>query len=168
MSINVTKELAALEQRTTRELRETYTEVFLEQCRSHNRIWLIRRILWRMQANAEGDLSERARQRAAEIANDADLRLKAPTDRRKTGAPSQGAVVRTAAVKFSGDKRLPMPGSVLTRSYKGRAIQVLVLSDGFEWAGQTYRSLSAVAKAITGSHSSGFLFFGLDGKGTQG
>src|SRR5690242_6293414 len=118
MSINVTKELASLERRTTRELRETYPEVFLEECRSHNRVWLIRRILWRMQANAEGDLSERARQRAAEIANDADLRFKAPPDRRRGTSPAPSAVVRTAAVKFLGDKRLPMPGTILTRSYK--------------------------------------------------
>lgn len=165
MALNVTKELSALERMTTRELRDKYEEVFQEACRSNHRTWLINRILWRMQANLEGDLSERARQRATEIANDADLRMKAPSRRPQPEAGPPAAAVKTAAVSFSGDRRLPFPGTLLTREYKGRTIQVLVLRNGFEWEGETYRSLSAVAKAITGSHTSGFLFFGLAGKG---
>ena len=58
-----------------------------------------------------------------------------------------------------------MAGTVLTRQYKGRLIEVTVLREGFEYEGETYASLSAVAKAITGSHTSGFLFFRLNGKG---
>ncbi len=50
---------------------------------------------------------------------------------------------------------------MLTRKYKGGAVQVKVLAHGFEYAGATYASLSAVAKAVTGSHCNGFLFFGL-------
>jgi hypothetical protein len=53
-----------------------------------------------------------------------------------------------------------MPGTVLTREYKGKLIQVEVLEDGyFEYEGVKYRSLSAVAKAVTGSHWNGYLFF---------
>ena len=48
---------------------------------------------------------------------------------------------------------------VLTRTYKGEVLQVQVRADGFEYQGQVYASLSAVAKAITGSHCNGFLFF---------
>ena len=55
----------------------------------------------------------------------------------------------------------PLPGTVLTREYKGREVRVRVLEKGFEYEGQPYRSLSAVAKAITGSHWNGRLFFGL-------
>jgi len=171
MPLKVTKELSALERMTTRELRDKYEGVFQEACRSNHRTWLIKRIIWRMQANLEGDLSERARQRAAEIANDADLRMKAPPRRPQPDAAPLAAAVKTAAVSFSGDRRgrsagrLPFPGTFLTREYKGRTIQVLVLRNGFEWEGETYKSLSAVAKAITGSHTSGFLFFGLVGKG---
>ena len=53
-------------------------EVFGEASRSNHKQFLFRRIAWRMQANAYGGLSERARRRALEIANDADLRIRAP------------------------------------------------------------------------------------------
>lgn len=166
MTLNVTRELSALEQMTTRELRIKYEEVFQEACRSNHRTWLIRRILWRMQANAEGDLSERARQRAAEIANDSDLRVKAPPQPQPTANPP-AAAVKKAAVSFSGDSRLPMPGTILTREYKGRNHIVTVLPNGFEWEGEIYKSLSAVANAITGTHTSGYLFFRLETKGDR-
>ena len=51
-----------------------------------------------------------------------------------------------------GDDRLPPPGSIITRKYKGGVLQVKVLDEGFEWAGEVYTSLSAVAKAVSGSH----------------
>ncbi len=57
------------------------------------------------------------------------------------------------------DHRLPPPGTVLTRTYKGARLEVRVLAGGFEYDGQVYKSLSAVAKAITGQHCNGFLFF---------
>ena len=60
------------------------------------------------------------------------------------------------------DHRLPPPGSILTRPYKGILLQVRVLEQGFEYEGTIYRSLSAVAKAITGQHCNGFLFFRLN------
>jgi hypothetical protein len=75
MDTNVGKELAALQRMTVKELRTRYAEVFGEATNANNRAWLVKRIAWRLQALAEGDLSERARQRAAELANDADLRL---------------------------------------------------------------------------------------------
>lgn len=61
------------------------------------------------------------------------------------------------------DPRLP-PGGQITRKYKGRTITVTILADGFEYLGDRYRSLSAVAKAITGSHMNGFRFFKLEGR----
>ena len=64
-------------------------------------------------------------------------------------------------VTLPEDSRLPMPGTVLVREYKGCSIEVRVLEQGFENAGQTFRSLSAVAKAVTGTHINGFLFFKL-------
>ena len=56
---------------------------------------------------------------------------------------------------------LPPPGNWIERDYKGQTIRVLVIADGFEYEGERYRSLSAVAKAVTGSHMNGFLFFRL-------
>ena len=61
----------------------------------------------------------------------------------------------------ASDTRLPVPGTVLTRPYKGRQIRVQVLANGFEFEGEVFRSLSAVAKKITGGHCNGYLFFGL-------
>ncbi len=78
MAHSLGKELAALRRMTVRELRQKYELLFGEACRSHHKEWLIKRIAWRLQANEEGDLSERARRRAEELANDADLRLKPP------------------------------------------------------------------------------------------
>jgi hypothetical protein len=60
---------------------------------------------------------------------------------------------------------LPPPGTVITRQYKGAYLEVLVLRDGFTFAGARYPTLSAVAKTITGSHCNGYLFFRLTGKG---
>ena len=57
------------------------------------------------------------------------------------------------------DPRLPMAGTVLTRVYKGQTLQVEVLAEGFAYAGQVYKSLSAVAKAVTGAHCNGLHFF---------
>ena len=54
-----------------------------------------------------------------------------------------------------------MPGTILTREYRGQTVSVTVLDDGFAFRGDRYRSLTAVTKAITGSHWTGFDFFGL-------
>ena len=156
MTLNITKEVAAMQRTTVRELQRKYEQVFGEECRGSHKQALIKRIAWRLQANEEGDLSERARRRAAELANDADLRMQAP--------PRHGQQVRSSIAR-SHDSRIPMPGTVLTREYKGKTIQVTVLPGGFEYEGAVYSSLSAAAKAITGSHTSGFLFFRLSGKG---
>lgn len=59
------------------------------------------------------------------------------------------------------DVRLPLAGAVLEKKYKGREISVKVLEIGFEYDGKYYKSLSAVACAITGQHISGYYFFGL-------
>ena len=154
---NLAKEVAALQRMTMSELKARYTEAFGEATRANNRAWLVKRLAWRLQALAEGDLSQRARQRAAELANDADLRMTPP----RGTAEAELAPERTAikAVRFQQDDRLPLPGTIITRNYKGRQLQVQVLRDGFEFDGQVYRSLSAVAKAITGSHCNGYLFF---------
>ncbi len=158
MKINVAKEVAALEAITVAELRVRYAQVFGEETRVGNKAWLIKRIIWRLQALAEGDLSERARRRAEELAQDADLRLLPPREARAAAVP-------TDANGTANHGRLPLPGTILTRWYKGKTLSVQVLRHGFEYEGQVYKSLSAAAKAITGSHTSGYLFFRLAGKG---
>ena len=154
-------ELAALTHMGVSALRGKYAEVFGEPTRTGNKTWLVRRIAWRLQALAEGDLSERARQRAAELAQDADLRLAPPRPAATT--PSSAAPSRPLMLR--ADARVPPAGAVLTRIYKGKTLRVHVLPQGFQYQGQFYPSLSAVAKAVTGSHCNGYLFFRLAGKG---
>jgi Protein of unknown function (DUF2924) len=141
---------------------DRYAELFGERPSTKNKGWLLKRLAWRLQALAEGDLSQRARQRAAELANDADLRTTPPRTPRAHTAPAPAAAPAPAPAAqppSPADRRLPPPGTVLTRTYKGERLQVRVLQAGFEYDGQLYRSLSAVARAITGSHCNGFLFF---------
>ena len=157
MSHNLAKELALLPRLGVADLRRRYAEVFRETTRTGNKAWLVKRIAWRLQAQAEGDLSERARQRAAELANDADLRLTPP--RATPTSAGRAAPARPAKLRLARSHRLPPPGTVLCRPYKGDIVQVKVLQDGFAFEGKVYRSLSAVAKAITGSHCNGHLFF---------
>ena len=153
MTPKVAKQVETLHDMTVAELRERYAVVFGEDTRSSHKDFLRKRITWRLQANAEGDLTERARRRAEELANDADLRLLAPAARTVVGRLSP-----------KHDRRLPMPGTVLQREYHGQTVTVTVLDTGFEYAGQVYRSLTAVAKAVTGSHWNGLLFWGLTDK----
>src|SRR5262249_49891204 len=141
---------------------------------------LVKCIAGRLQAVAEGELSERARQRALQLANDADLRLSPP---KRAAIPAEQAVAGPSTTEAPAatsvadglpappqpapryaDARLPAPGGILTRLYKGRRLEVPVLARGFAHDGIVYRSLSAVAKAITGAHCNGYLFFRLAGK----
>ena len=158
MAINVAKEVSTMHRMTVKDLRRKFVEVFGDETRSGNKAWLIKRIAWRMQANAEGGLSERARQKAHELACDADIRLSPP--KIKTAA-APAAETATTTISFADDARLPVPGTILVREYKGRSVQVRVLEKGFEFEGEVYRSLSAVAKSVTGSHINGFQFFRL-------
>ena len=153
-------EVESLRRATLAGLREKYREVFQEETRSRHREHLFRRIAWRLQALSEGDLSERARDRAREIARDADLRTVAPAD----FFTVNGECVRTTRGKrnrLEQDSRLPLPGTLLTRQWKGRTLLVEVLTNGFRYENQHYSSLSAIAVAITGTRWNGLAFFGL-------
>ena len=148
-------------------LRAKYREVFQEETRSRHREHLFRRIAWRLQALAEGDLSERANRRAHEIARDADLRIIAPPD----FFTVSGETVQTIPgdrTRRQYDSRLPLPGAVLTRNWKGRTLRVEVLKDGFCYENRHYSSLSAIAIAITGTRWNGLAFFGLTRPASQG
>ena len=159
MGLDVTKEVVALRRMTVPDLRRRYAEAFGEETRCRHKEYLWRRIIWRLQALQEGDLSERARRRAEELANDADLRVRAP---RKTAVAAPSAERTTVGrVEVTLDSRLPVPGTVLARQYKGKTVRVTVLERGFEHEGLVYRSLSAVARAVTGCHWNGYHFFGL-------
>jgi hypothetical protein len=86
----------ALGRLTVPELKQRYAEVFGEPTRTNHKQYLVKRIVWRMQALREGGLSERARRRALELADDAEIRLSAP---RVADAAAYGTV-RTVAASF--------------------------------------------------------------------
>ena len=155
MTLNVEVEVAAMRQMTVEQLRLKYADVFDAPTRSRHKEFLIKRIAWRMQANAEGGISERARQRAAELANEADLRVTQPS------APKDAAVM----LRLPPANGTPRPDDELKREYKDELHIVRVRKNGFEYKDEVYRSLSAVAKAITGTHWNGYHFFGLRKKG---
>ena len=161
MAQNIEKEIHSLKRMTVTQLRAKYVDVFGEETRSHHKDFLFKRIAWRMQAIVEGDLSERARRRAKELANDADLRIRAPKDTFETTSPESERHTTRHNLPIRHDQRLPMPGAILLREYQGDTIKVMVLDNGFEYQGEVFRSLTAVAKAITGSHWNGYDFFGL-------
>ena len=147
-------------------LRAKYQELFGAEARSSNKQFLFRRIAWRLQARAEGDLTERALRRATEIADDADIRLRAP---RKVASEWFAESPPVAAHSgFRRDWRLPPVGTVLTRPYHGRQIRVYVRRDGFEYEGRRYRSLSAIAREVTGTRWNGLAFFHLTGERRRG
>jgi hypothetical protein len=146
-------EIESLRNLKTKDLKTRYRDVFREESASSNRAHLFRRLAWRLQAQAEGDLSELARRRASELANAADLRLRAPRDFwRDINAPREVQ---------DRDPRLPRAGTVLERFYRGQPIRVTVLENGFAYHGKSYGSLSAIAHRVTGTRWNGFHFFGL-------
>ena len=158
-SCAVLMEIESLRRAAMADLRTKYLEVFQEETRCRQREHLFRRIAWRLQALAEGDLSERARGRANEIAQDSDLRINAPRDFFAVG----GERIQTTVDlnRREQDRRLPLPGTLLTREWKGRTIVVEVTAKGFRYENRQYSSLSAIAVAITGTRWNGVAFFGL-------
>jgi hypothetical protein len=143
------------------ELRARYREAFGEDARTAHKPHLVRQIAWRLQVQAQGDLSERARRRALEIANDADLKTQVPPHWDRTGLPAP----RTRRVWHAS--RIPAAGTLLRRQYRDRTVVVKILTDGFEYEGRRYGSLSAVARAATGTRWNGLLFFGLTERGKE-
>ena len=150
---SVAAEVARLGTLTTDELRGEYRKYVGEEPRSRNRQWLFKRTAWAYQASIYGGLSDRAKARLEELAPTAELALRTPPGREHGSAQAVSGPVR--------DKRIPKPGTVLLRNYKGQRLAVAVTRDGFEYDGRPFRSLSAVAREITGTHWNGLMFFGL-------
>ena len=99
---NVGTEIAALPRMEIKDLRSRYAEVFGEPTKSGNKQWLAKRIAWRLQSMAEGDLSERARKRAAELARDSDLRTTTP---RVPVVPASAGRTIADNMPHDGDRR---------------------------------------------------------------
>jgi hypothetical protein len=134
-------------------LRSRYQDVFGSEAQTTDTNYLRRRLAWQMQASAGGDISDTARRRALEIVRHVEL---------------NGRVLFGRFKKQKGkrtDRRVPGPGTELTRTYGNRTIVVKILDQGFECDGQHFRSLSAAASAVTGTRWNGLVFFGLAKRG---
>ncbi len=136
-------ELTALETVSTAELRERWRRTFRAPPPALSRDLLLRGLAYRLQEQAEGGLGKvtlrRLRAAAEELA--------------ATGTIEPPPILR--------------PGTRLVREWHGRTHTVTVAETGFDYAGTTYRSLSEIARKITGAHWSGPRFFGLTKKRSE-
>ncbi len=158
MQTGVIARIQALRRMTVAELRVEWQRLYGEPSRSRNRDYLWRRLAWRIQELAYGGLSEAAKERIAALATDSFVRARVPAGFQPPAVDPTPVAEPTRSVR---DPRLPSPGTVITRRWRGRELRLLVLDDGYEVDGVRYESLTAAAKAITGQAWSGWLFFGL-------
>lgn len=159
-------DLSRLARMQPAELQRLHRKIFGAGTLSGNAEQARRRIAWHVQAERQGGLPDSARERALEIARGSGLRMRARLAR-KEGRPLAHATV--TGIISDHDPRLPMPGSVIVKEYRGRTILVHVLDERFEYEGRRFDTLSAIAREITGTKWNGFVFFGLKkGRGSHG
>lgn len=156
MKETISMQITALKSASVEELQRKHKELSGgQEATSDSKVYLIRRIAYRLQEFKYGGLSEKAQKRLTELINTYD-----PVNN-KAFRPK--IVMETQAMKKYRirDRRLPIPGSIIIKEYKGKDMQVKVLETGFEYNGKIYKNLTAIAKEITGSHWNGYLFFNL-------
>jgi hypothetical protein len=145
-------EIMALENAPAEDLLRRYKELYGENASGTHKTYLWRKIAYKLQEREHGGLSAKASGRLKALIEDFD-----PINN-KSLRPDTPMVNPQAPAK---DKRLPIPGTVITKEYKGTNYQVKMLEKGFEYTGKIYKTLSAIAKEITGAHWNGYLFFNL-------
>ncbi len=145
---SIPEEIAELRALDAAALVVRYEVLFGRPPRVKHREYLWKRCAWKVQEQRLGGLSGAAQRRLEELIAEIDLPI---AERART-------VTGRVCGKVSSE---PSSGTTLVREWRGQRVEVRVLDDGFEWGGVRYRSLSAVAKAVTGSHWNGKLFFGL-------
>jgi hypothetical protein len=134
--------LAALKATPTTELKQQWRELFETEPPPFNRRYLESRLAYRIQELAYGGLKPETIRRLEQLGEELD-----GGDRKKR------------SVHANRDR--PITGTRLLREWQGVEQVVTVTADGFEWQGRPYRSLSAIARAITGTRWNGWTFFGL-------
>lgn len=153
------REILALRPLSVTELRARYLALFGEETASRNKDYLFKRIAYRMQEQKYGGLSRAAVARAELLAAQAPIRRRPP--REKPAESEVAAPAGPIVLAVVRDPRLPPPGTVMHRVFRGEEHVVTVLDDGFEHRGARYTSLSALATLIAGSRWNGFTFFSL-------
>ena len=133
--------LAALKAMSVNELKTEWQAMFDAPAPNNSRTFLESRLAYRIQELTCGGPDKQTRRLLDLLADEVD-----------------GTLTRKAQI---ADPRNPVVGTKLIREWDGVAHTVTVLKDGFEWGGQRYKSLSAVARAITGTRWNGYRFFGL-------
>lgn len=149
--------LKELKDMTTGELAALYRAAYGEPTRSRNKDYLRKRLAFRLQELKEGGLSAHALARITELGDELPERWRI----------RQAAKDKPVMPEVPRDPRLPPVGEVLRRVYQGATHEVVVGLDSFEYAGQRFKTLSAVAKHITGTAWNGFGFFGLKTSGEE-
>jgi hypothetical protein len=141
MTDGVLAQLAALPGKTTPELKQLWRELYGREPPSFNRDFLVKRLAYRIQELAYGGLSARAEAKLDRLIADEEARLNGKIPKRREDRP--------------------IAGTRLIREWRDVEHTVTVLDDGYEYQGRPYRSLSAIARAITGTRWNGRLFFGV-------
>lgn len=154
----LTRQLAALPRTTVGNLQAQYRELAGEPTRTRNKEWLVKRVAYLMQQRAHGGLSERAQMRLSEIGD----RLPEAWRDRLTGQ-AMAPVNADDQAMADRDPRLPPVGSIVKRTHNGAEHAVTVLAASFVYQGKHYKTLSEIAKLITGTKWNGFRFFGING-----
>lgn len=167
----IAERLNQLSQMTTQELKAEYEALFGQRPRTTNKQHLLRRIAWEIQAQIEGRLPDAIRDYACRIAAQTDLFKRIAENLKKRNAPTTSPEPQVARprerrpatrVPKPRDPRLPVPGSLLILKRGRETVRVTVLDSGFEYAGQKYRSLTSVGRAVAGRPVNAFEFFGLE------
>ena len=140
----ISEEIAELRTLGVPELVERYVAVFGKLPRTQQPRWLWRRIAWKIQEQRFGGLSQVAKARLDELIAEIDLPL--------SGARRQVKPARSGGTTL---------GTIVSRVYDGREIRATSVEGGWECDGVVHRSLSAIAKHVTGSHWNGRHFFGI-------
>jgi len=142
MKQSVLKQVAELPELDSDQLKERWRALFGSEPPAYNKPYLIKRLAYRIQELAYGGLSNVAQAQLRDALHEDDgLPGRMQRSRRKPG--------------------MPVVGTRLVREWQGNRYEVTVVSGGFEFEGRKYRSLTAITKAITGTHWNGPGFFGL-------
>jgi len=155
MSESILAQVQSLQAMTVAELRVEWEKVFGEPTKQRHRVYLWKRIARKIQ---EHQLPKLTVEEEAKVEEYRAMIRQMPPDQWFPGK-QRGKPKGTRVAK---GQRVPPPGSVITRDYKGHQIAVTVLDDGFEYDGQVFRSLSAIAREISGTSWNGYTFFHLD------
>ena len=134
--------LAALKTATTADLKQQWRDLFDREPPPFNRRYLESRLAYRIQELAYGGLKPETIRRLEQLGEELD-----------------GGDKKKRSMRFDRDR--PITGTRLLREWQGVEYVVTVTKDGFEWQGRPYKSLSAIARAITGTRWNGWTFFGL-------